>query len=114
MDFAVVRISGKQYLAQVGQKLEVEGNLGETDQKISHEEVLLAVIGETVKVGTPLVEEIAVSSKVIKNGKGNKIRVAKFKAKSRYRRVMGFRPLITTLEVTEIGGQVASKAKKKV
>lgn len=87
MDAAVVKISGKQHLVSPGDRIKVDGYLGQPGEEIDIKEVLL---------GTK------VTAKILATGKGDKIRVAKFKAKSRYRRVMGFRPKLTTLEITAI------------
>lgn len=102
MDLAVVEISGKQYPVSVGEKLEVTGHLGRVGEELTFPKVLLKVSGDKVEVGKPSVAKATVMAKVVSSGRGDKVRVAKFKAKSRYRRVTGFRPDVTLLEVTAI------------
>lgn len=102
MDLAVVKIAGKQHIVSVGDRLQVAGFLGQPPEEVVFKEVLLTVAGDQVKVGTPLVEKVKVMAKIQAVGKGDKVRVAKFKAKSRYRRVMGFRPRLTSLEIIGI------------
>jgi hypothetical protein len=63
-------------------------------------------------LGTPLLLGKSVTAEIETTGKGEKIRVAKFKAKSRYRKVMGFRPLITTLRILSLGEAVTKSAPK--
>lgn len=105
-DFAVIRLAGKQHLVSPGSEIEITGD----DSKI---EVLLLAKDDKISVGTPLVVDCPVKTEVIFEGKGEKIRVMKFKAKSRYRRVMGFRPQITKLKILSIGETViASEAKQ--
>lgn len=101
MDFAVVRLFGKQHLVIEGDLLAVNAKIDAKDFLIN--EVLLLNVGEDLKIGTPLVEKATVKAEVVKTGKGKKIDVIKFKAKSRYRRKMGFRPLETTLKILSIG-----------
>ena len=100
MNYAVVKIGGKQYRVSEGQTLEVE-NLGDTDGKAEFE-VLLLVTDKGVKIGKPKVAGSKVKAKVLKNLKGEKVRVAKFKSKVRYRRVTGFRPSLTQIQIEKI------------
>lgn len=109
MDFAVAKITGKQYLVTPGQEIVVSGALGKKDESLVFSEVLLLSRDGKLSVGTPLVEGAKVTARVVGSGKGEKIRVAKFKAKSRYRRVMGFRPLLTTLLIADDQEKVVEK-----
>lgn len=102
MEYAVVKIGGKQYKVAEGDILEVDRLPVEKDGVMTFDEVLLWVADGQVKVGTPFVKEVRVKAKVLEQKKGEKIRVAKFKAKVRYRRVMGFRPLLTRLHIEQI------------
>ena len=95
MNFAVVRVSGKQYLVEEGDTINI-------DKPSEIKEVLLLADDSGVKIGTPLVAGAVVKSEVVSSGLGSKIRVAKFKAKSRYRKVMGFRAKVTKLKITKI------------
>ena len=107
MDFAVVRLAGKQHLVSPGSEITITGD----PTKI---EVLLLSLGDKLTVGTPLVEPVEVKTEVLSKGKGKKIHIVKFKAKSRYRRKMGFRPLETKLKILSIGSEpvIASEAKQ--
>lgn len=108
MDFAVVKIAGKQHLVSVGDQIEVNADLGKIGDKVSLDEVLLLSQNDKVAIGTPLVGKTKVAAEVVFSGKGEKIRVAKFKAKARYRKVMGFRPLLTTLKILNVGDEEIS------
>lgn len=99
---AIIKLAGKQHYVTVGERFttdRVEGKEGET---ISPEAVLLTVDGENVTVGTPQVEDVKVALKIVKVGRADKVIVAKFRAKSRYRRKNGHRQPQTTLEVVSI------------
>ena len=98
--FAVIRIGGKQYRVTEGQEILVD-KLADT-KKVTPE-VLLFVEGETVEVGTPVLEKAKVSVKVIAElEKGEKVDIFKYKAKSRERRHVGFRAQYTRLLVEKI------------
>jgi large subunit ribosomal protein L21 len=98
--FAVIRIGGKQYRVTEGQEILVDKL---TDTKKVEPEVLLFVDGETVEVGTPILEKAKVIVKVIAEiEKGEKIDIFKYKAKSRERRHVGFRAQYTRLLVEKI------------
>lgn len=103
MDFAIIRHLGKQHLVSVGSQIVVNGIGGNVGETITLPEVLLISKNDAVELGTPLLAGKSVTAQIEATGKGEKVRVAKFKAKSRYRKVMGFRALITTLRILSIG-----------
>ncbi len=98
MKYAVIRIGGKQYKVKEGEEVLVDKLLDVKTQP----EVLLVVDDAKVSVGKPTVKEAKIKVKVLKEEKGEKILVTKFKAKSRYRRRMGFRPTYTRLLIEKI------------
>lgn len=100
MNYAIVKIGGKQYKVAEGDIIEVQ-RLPEGKDRVVFEEVLLAVSDKGIKIGKPSLKG-KVTGKIIENKKGEKIRVAKFKSKVRYRRVTGFRPQITLVKIEKI------------
>lgn len=54
-----------------------------------------------LQLGSPFLK-IKAGAEVVEQIKGDKIRVAKFKAKVRYRKVMGFRPKLTKIKIIKI------------
>ena len=115
MEYAIVKTGGKQYKVSQGSVLEVDRLNSQKDKEIILDNVLLWVCDGQVKIGKPYLSNVKIKTRVIDNIKGDKIRVAKFKAKARYRRVMGFRPHITRLEIKSIeDGKVITKIDKKV
>ncbi|WKZ25912.1 MAG: 50S ribosomal protein L21 [bacterium] len=98
--FAVIRIGGKQYKVSEGQEVLVDKL---TDTKKAEAEVLLVSDGDNVEIGTPVLEKAKVTLKVLTEvEKGEKVRVFKYKAKSRQRRHIGFRAQYTRLLVQKI------------
>lgn len=104
MNFAVIKASGKQYKVTPGLVLEIDKIEGENGKSLSFEEVLLTSDGEKVVVGAPLVKGAVVTAKIVEQTQGDKVRVAKFRAKSKYRRATGFRSKLTKIEITGIKG----------
>lgn len=100
--YAVIKLQGKQYQVQEGDSFVVDSLAQKDGEKIEISEVLLVVDGDKRKVGQPLVKGAKVTLEVLSHQKGDKIRVAKFKAKSKYRRVRGHRQLQSTVKVLSI------------
>jgi len=100
--FAVVKIGGHQYKVAEGEEIEVPKIEGKEGTVLTLEEVLLVVDEDEVKIGQPQVKGARVEAEIVEQRKGEKIRVAKYKAKTGYRRVRGFRPLITALKIKKI------------
>jgi large subunit ribosomal protein L21 len=102
MKYAIILSGNKQYKVQEGDTIVVERLNVEPDSAYAFEKVLLFVEDGNVQLGKPTLADVSVSAKILQEIKGKKIRVAKFKAKSRYRRVTGFRALQTTLLIEKI------------
>jgi len=97
--YAVIRLQGRQYKVSEGDEILVDKMLDLTAQA----EVLLFSDEGKVKVGKPTLADVKVKVKVLTEmEKGEKIEVYKFKAKSRYRKHIGFRPQYTKLLVEKI------------
>ena len=78
---AVIVTGGKQYTVAEGDVLFIEKLNAEENAVVKFDEVLAVLDGENSKIGAPVVEGAAVEAKVVKNGKGKKIDVIKYKAK---------------------------------
>ncbi|MCL2779379.1 MAG: 50S ribosomal protein L21 [Polyangiaceae bacterium] len=100
--YAVIKTGGKQYRVAQGDKLRVaklEGNVGDS---VTLSEVLLVSLGESIKIGKPLVSGAKVEAKIVAQDRGEKIIVFKFRRRKNYRRKSGHRQDFTGLEVTDI------------
>ena len=99
---AVIVTGGKQYTVAEGDVLYIEKLNAEAEAVVKFDEVLAVLDGENSKIGAPVVEGAAVEAKVVKNGKGKKIHVLKYKAKKGEKKKMGHRQPYTTVEITKI------------
>ncbi len=99
--FAVVKTGGKQYLVKENDEVVVDLLPDKEKSTIELETFAVFDDGEKIEIGTPS-SKSKVKAEVVAHLKGDKIRVAKFKAKVRYRRVRGFRPQLTKLKIAKI------------
>ena len=99
---AIIVTGGKQYTVSEGDVLFIEKLNVEAEEVVKFEQVLAVMDGENTKIGTPVVEGAAVEAKVVKNGKGKKIDIIRYKAKKGERRHIGHRQPYTKVEITKI------------
>ena len=99
---AVIVTGGKQYTVAEGDVLFVEKLGAEAEANVKFDQVLAVLDGENTKVGTPVVEGAVVEAKVVKNGKGQKIDVLRYKAKKNEKKKIGHRQPYTKVEITKI------------
>lgn len=100
--YAVVKTGGKQYRVSQGDRLKVETITAEAGSDVSLDEVLMVGSGESVTVGAPRVENATVSAKVLSHGRGDKVRIIKFRRRKHHRKQAGHRQNYTELEITGI------------
>lgn len=99
---AVIVTGGKQYTVSEGDVLFVEKLNAEAESSVSFDQVLAVLDGENTKIGTPVVEGASVEAKVIKNGKGKKIHILRYKSKKNEKKKIGHRQPYTKVEITKI------------
>ena len=100
--YAVIESGGKQYRVEEGATLQVEALDAEPGTAVTLDRVLLVADGENVTVGAPVVKGASVQATVVRHGRGKKVIVMKYRAKSRYRRKTGHRQHYTTLKIEDI------------
>lgn len=101
---AVIKTGGKQYKVKEGDTLRVEKLEGETGSALTFDNVLLVADSKTgeATVGTPLVSGATVSAKIIDQNRAKKVSVVKYKAKTRYKKVIGHRQPYTEINISKI------------
>ena len=99
---AIIVTGGKQYTVSEGDVLYIEKLNAEEEATVKFEQVLAVLDGENSKIGAPVVEGACVEAKVVKNGKGKKIDVLKYKAKKGQKKHIGHRQPYTKVEITKV------------
>ena len=99
---AVIVTGGKQYTVAEGDVLYIEKLEVEAEATVKFDQVLAVLDGDNSKIGAPVVEGAAVEAKVLKNGKGKKIHILKYKPKKGEKKKIGHRQPYTKVEITKI------------
>ncbi len=102
--FAVIVSGGKQYRVQEGQTLKVEKLAAEAGASVDFDRVLLVSNGDDVKVGAPVVEGAKVSAEVVSHGRGDKVKIIKFRRRKHHMKRQGHRQWFTEVKITGING----------
>lgn len=100
--YAIIQAGGKQYRVAEGDVVSIEKVDAGLGEQVSFDKVLTVVNGEEAQIGRPFVDGVKVVAKVVEHGKGKKILVFKYKAKSNYRRRQGHRQPFTKVVIEKI------------
>lgn len=113
--YAVIKTGGKQYRVEEGEYLRVEKLDVDAGEKVEIADVLMLVDGDNVQVGAPLIEGATVSATVREHGRGDKVKIVKFRRRKHSRRQAGHRQSYTEILIDSItaSGAKKSPAKKK-
>jgi large subunit ribosomal protein L21 len=112
MRYVVLQSGGKQYKVTEGAEIEIEKVAGDPESVVKFENILLYSNDGDFVVGQPQVSGVMVQGRILEQKKGEKIRVAKFKAKARYRKVTGHRQMLTKVKIEKIVGGKENNASK--
>ena len=100
--YAVVRSGSKSYRVEEGTQITVDRRKGDAGETVTFDQVLLVADGVRVRAGAPFVSDAKVTAEIVGHGRGPKIRVFKYKNKTRSRKTRGHRQGQTTLKITKI------------
>jgi len=103
MSYAVIKTGGKQYRVQQGDQLDVEKLALDEGAETTFEALMIGE-GDSVKVGSPIVEGSKVTAKVVSQFRGPKGIAFKFKRRKGYHKTKGYRRHLTKIEITSIAG----------
>jgi large subunit ribosomal protein L21 len=109
--YAVIETGGKQYRVEVGTELEVELLDVEPGNTVTLDRVLLVADGDEATIGQPVVSGAAVSAEVLRQARGEKLIVFKYRPKARSRVKKGHRQELTILRINDITFDGRSAAK---
>jgi large subunit ribosomal protein L21 len=108
MTYAIIKVAGKQYRVREGERLLVD-RLGQ-DEGATFAPTVLLVGGDGAPELAPA--EGAVTARILRDTKGPKIRIGKYKKRTGYRRHTGFRASLTQIEIESIGAKKPARATK--
>lgn len=112
--YAVIETGGKQYRVELGSELAVERLEGAPGATIDFDRVLLVADGDQASIGTPIVSDAVVTANVVRQDRGEKVIVFKYRPKARHRAKSGHRQEQTVVRVADIrfaGRSAADEAK---
>jgi large subunit ribosomal protein L21 len=100
--YAVIATGGKQYRVQEGLVLRIEKLDAEAGASVEFGQVLLVGAGASVTLGAPFIGSAKVVATVQKHGKGDKVRIVKFRRRKHYKREGTHRQPYTEVKITQI------------
>ena len=100
--YAVIQTGGKQYRVSQGDTVKVEKLGADEGASLELDKVLMVADGEDVKIGTPYVDGGKVTATVKSHGRGNKVKIIKFRRRKHQMKRQGHRQWYTELEITGI------------
>lgn len=110
---AVIKTGGKQYLVKKGDKIKIEKLDKKEGEEINFTDVLLLASGpeglkarreknKKMEIGKPIIKDAKVIGKILKQGRGEKVIIFKYKSKKRYKKKAGHRQPFTEVEIKDI------------
>jgi large subunit ribosomal protein L21 len=102
--YAVIATGGKQYRVAEGEVVRIEKLTAEPGADVEFDKVLLVGQGSQVKVGAPFLDGGKVTGTVQSHGKGDKVRIVKFRRRKHYLRQGTHRQPYTDVKITGIQG----------
>jgi len=100
--YAIIETGGKQYKVQEGDVVFIEKLAVEEGEEIVFDQVLALSGDGELKTGSPIIDGVAVTAKVLAHGKGKKVIIYKYKAKKGERKKNGHRQPYTRVQIQSI------------
>jgi large subunit ribosomal protein L21 len=100
--YAVIATGGKQYRVQEGAVVRIEKLDADQGASVEFNQVLLVGAGSSVTIGAPYVSTAKVVATVESHGKGDKVRIVKFRRRKHYKREKNHRQPYTDVKITSI------------
>jgi len=103
--YAVFQSGGKQHRVTEGQTVRLEKLEVATGDTVEFDQVLMLSDGEAVSIGAPFVKGGKVKAEVVTHGRGEKVKIVKFRRRKHSRSQMGHRQWFTEVKITGISGK---------
>ena len=101
--YAIIEDGGRQFKVEVGKELMIDyrGEIA-SGTAIEFEKVLAVSSEDSVKIGCPTVPGAKVVAEVVKEAKGPKLVICKFRRRKNSKRKTGHRQIHTLVRISEI------------
>ena len=97
----IIQTGGKQYLVKKGDIIDIEKVDSEVGKKVNFDLIMTIDDKEAIDLGAPLLAK-TVEAEVLKQFRGEKLRIFKMKRRKRYRRSQGHRQSLTQVQIGDI------------
>ncbi|WP_299595488.1 50S ribosomal protein L21 [uncultured Microbulbifer sp.] len=102
--YAVIESGGKQHRVEEGEVLRLEKIEVATGESVDFDKVLMVVNGDTINIGAPVVDGAKVTAEVLSHGRGEKVKIIKFRRRKHSMKRQGHRQWYTEVKITGIKG----------
>jgi large subunit ribosomal protein L21 len=102
--YAVIQTGGKQYRVEEGDRLRVEKLDSAPGDNVTFDQVLMVADGDDVKIGQPVLDGASVTGEVVEHGRGQKLKIVKFRRRKHSRRTHGHRQWFSEVKITGVKG----------
>lgn len=100
--YAVVKTGGKQYRVCKGQKLAVDLLAADIGATVELGPVLMATVGDTATIGTPVIAGASVKAKVVAHEKADKVVTYKKNRRTGFHKKQGHRQTMSHVVIESI------------
>ncbi len=100
--YAIVEIAGQQFRVEKDKKLFVHRLETAEGGNVEFGKVLLLDNDGVVQIGTPVVDGVKVTAKVLEHLKGEKVIIFKKKRRKGYKKKNGHRQYLTQIQIEDI------------
>ncbi|MBC6428898.1 MAG: 50S ribosomal protein L21 [Cellvibrionales bacterium] len=111
--YAIIESGGKQHRVVEGEVLRLEKLAAATGDTVDFDRVLLIKDGETLNVGTPYLADSHVTAEVLEQGRGDKLKIVRFRRRKHHEKQLGHRQAFTAVKITAIATAAPPKKTAK-
>ena len=111
--YAIFESGGKQHKVVEGETLRLEKLDAAAGDKVNFDKVLLVNDGNSLNLGAPYVAGGKVTAEVVEQGRGEKVKIIRFRRRKHHEKQMGHRQSFTDVKITRIAVAKKQAAPKK-
>lgn len=100
--YAIIQTGGKQYKVSPGDQLKIEKIKGEPGDQVELDQILAVINPDNVRLGAPILEDVAVKATLVKTARDRKVIVFKKKRRHGYHKKQGHRQWYSLLKIDSI------------